>query len=87
MFLVSSVVWLVEFHDDYMFKPVQEWSNEDVLQWMRGLGESVKRDCMETFEKEVHELILHLLIGTNFRFICLSYTGLFLVQIKGLPNC
>ena len=36
-----------------MVKPAREWSNEDVLQWMNGLGETVKRECMEVFEKEV----------------------------------
>ena len=53
MLLVSGTLWLIDSRDDYMLKPIKEWNNEDVLQWTKGLGESVKKDSMEIFKKEV----------------------------------
>ncbi len=53
MILVSGVLWIFDNRDDYMLKPIKEWDNQDVLHWMKGLGASVKKDCMDVFEKEV----------------------------------
>lgn len=52
MVLVSAGIWLFDINDNYMAKPINLWTNEDVIQWMDGLGESVKKDCIEIFEKE-----------------------------------
>ena len=36
-----------------MRKPVDHWSGEDVMEWMNGLGETIREDCREIFKREV----------------------------------
>lgn len=39
--------------EHYIRKPVSHWSNEDVIEWLKGLGDSVQKDSQNIFEKEV----------------------------------
>ena len=41
---------------EYMRRPVPQWSNHDVLEWMGELGDSIQNECLETFKNEVRKL-------------------------------
>lgn len=40
--------------DHFIRKPVSHWNNEDVLEWLKGLGDTVQKDANGIFDKEVH---------------------------------
>ncbi|XP_019853147.1 PREDICTED: bifunctional apoptosis regulator-like [Amphimedon queenslandica] len=52
-FAVSISLWLVGgVGDHYMRKPVLHWTNDDVMEWFEGLGDTVIKDSREIFESE-----------------------------------
>ena len=36
-------------------KPVRKWNNDNVMEWVEGLGEWAQHNCSEIFRKEVRE--------------------------------
>lgn len=52
MFCLLLWVW-AGAGGEFMRKPVGKWSNEDVVQWMDGLGEWTQHNYSDIFRKEV----------------------------------
>ena len=51
---VGGAVWVWSgASGEYMRKPVAEWSNNDVVEWVRGLGQWTQPNITQLFIKEV----------------------------------
>ena len=51
---VGGAVWAWSgASGEYMRKPVAEWSNGDVVEWVRGLGQWTAPNITQLFIKEV----------------------------------
>ena len=59
MLLASTGMWLMNgLSSSYIRKPVPQWSNSDVIEWISELGDSVQNECSEIFKKEVYTTLL-----------------------------
>ena len=57
MIVLSGAFWLWSGADsEYMRKPVSEWRNSDVVNWVEGLGHWTKPNVTKIFVNEVYKI-------------------------------
>ena len=60
LMFVGGAVWAWSgASGEYMRKPVAEWSNSDVVEWVRGLGQWTQPNITQLFIKEVFDGLIH----------------------------
>ena len=77
MFCLLLWVW-AGAGGEFMRKPVGKWSNEDVIEWVGGLGEWTQHNYSDIFRKEVRK-------QKEGQIVSLSYTPLSLSFSHPLP--
>ena len=82
MFCLLLWVW-AGAGGEFMRKPVGKWSNEDVIEWVGGLGEWTQHNYSDIFRKEVRKQKEGQIVSLSYNFI--SSLSLLLFPPSSLP--